>query len=51
MKKSFPKKYSFFPQTWLLPTDWYDLKTTQDRHNKNRCKAMIVKPEASCQGK
>ena len=27
MKKFFPKEYNFFPKTYLLPTEYGELKT------------------------
>lgn len=39
------KEYDFFPDTWVWPRDMVDLR------NKSKNMTMIVKPEASCQGK
>lgn len=47
MKKIFPAQYSFFPPTWLLPSDWVDFKA---QFTDKKTKTFIVKPEASCQG-
>lgn len=48
MQKYFPKDYSFFPKTWLLPAD---LKSFKEQFNYRKAKTFIIKPEASCQGK
>jgi tubulin polyglutamylase TTLL6/13 len=48
MRRHFPKEYNFYPQSWLLPSEWSDFAAQfTKRHNKT----FIVKPEASCQGK
>jgi tubulin polyglutamylase TTLL6/13 len=46
LAKAFPEEYSFFPRTWLLPSEYNDLKK-----DMKLGKHYIVKPEASCQGK
>ncbi|KAL4501611.1 hypothetical protein ABPG72_018662 [Tetrahymena utriculariae] len=51
MKKQFPDHYKFFPQTWLLPAEYNELRTEFDKISKGKCKTFIVKPEASCQGR
>lgn len=48
LRKIFPKDYNFFPRTWNTPTDLSDLR--RKFHGKHRG-MLIVKPEASCQGK
>lgn len=45
MKKAFPDEYNFFPETWILPKDHFDLKI------RAKFNVLIVKPESSCQGK
>ncbi|OMJ84989.1 hypothetical protein SteCoe_13826 [Stentor coeruleus] len=45
MQKVFPDDYNFFPETWVLPKDLFDLK------NRAKFNILIVKPESSCQGK
>ena len=47
IKKKYPEDYNFFPKTWLLPFDYYDLKL-YDEENIGR--TYIIKPEALCQG-
>lgn len=48
MQKKFPQEYKFFPQTWILPSELVDLRS---QYEKGKVKIMIVKPQASCQGK
>ena len=48
MKKILPEEFSFFPKTWLLPSDTKDFKA---QFNAKKAKTFIIKPEASCQGK
>ena len=58
MKKTYPEDYDFYPQTWLLPYHYEDLRTYAEKckksiktHKKGRKPVFIIKPEASCQGK
>lgn len=48
-QRNFPKEYSFFPKTWVLPDEWPDLR----RHfmEGERKLPLIVKPDTGCQGK
>ena len=46
--RMFPTEYNFFPQTWLIP---YDLSDIRSSHQKNKNRIYIVKPEGSSQGK
>lgn len=48
LKKKFPNDYNFFPRSWLYPCDLGDLKSFMQ--SKKNC-YLIVKPEASCQGR
>ena len=48
MRRVFPKEYRFFPQTWLLPSEFNDFKA---QFNRRKAKTFILKPEASSQGK
>lgn len=50
MKKMFPDDYKFFPQTFLLPSEYPDFRSQFNNKKKNN-KTFIVKPEASCQGR
>lgn len=47
-KKQFPSDYNFFPRTWVVPSDLGEIKNFL---LLNRNSYLIVKPEASCQGK
>jgi tubulin polyglutamylase TTLL6/13 len=48
LRKLFPDAYNFFPKTWVVPCDLSDLKFfMQSKKNPY----VIVKPEASCQGR
>lgn len=47
MKKYFPKDYNFFPKTYLLPSDYADLKSEMQK-KRSKKQVLIVKPEASC---
>ena len=53
LRALFPEAFDFFPRTWLIPTDLRklkaDWKTTVD--DKKEALVLIIKPEASCQGK
>jgi tubulin polyglutamylase TTLL6/13 len=46
-RESFPNDYDFYPSTWLIPQEILKLKS----HFKGACPTLIVKPEASSQGK
>ena len=48
LKKVFPEEYEFYPQTWVLPAEFSDLKTYSLKNLKS---TYIVKPDASCQGR
>jgi len=48
LRKLFPNDYNFFPKTWVIPCDLSDLKSFM-LSKKNPY--VIVKPEASCQGR
>ena len=54
MSKVFPNQYDFFPKTWLLPSQFTDLRNHY-AHNANNSKknkvTYIVKPDSLCQGK
>ena len=60
MQRQFPEEYSFFPKTWLLPSEQIEFRnqfTTIGPNGKanpkssNKKKTYIVKPEALSQGK
>lgn len=46
MRKFFPSDFTFFPETWMLPTDYPDFKA-----QFKRGRTYIIKPDNSCQGK
>ena len=48
MKKLYPKEYSFFPTTWLLPLDWSEFRI---QFSPKKSRTYIVKPEAMSQGR
>lgn len=48
LKKKFPNDYDFFPKSWIFPCDLTELKLFL-QSKKGGC--LIVKPEASCQGR
>ena len=48
LQKIFPEEYDFFPKTWVAPLDTLDLKIFIHTHQNSY---LIVKPEASCQGR
>lgn len=48
MEKLYPVDYKITPKTWTLPYEFNDLKTYV---NKKKVVSMIVKPEASAQGR
>lgn len=48
MEKYFKEDFKFTPKTWNLPYDYNDLKNYV---MQKKVVSMIVKPEASCQGK
>jgi len=48
MEKLFKEDFKFTPKTWNLTYDFNDLKNYVAQ---KKVVSMIVKPEASCQGK
>ena len=50
MQKHFPREYSFFPKSWVLPVDMADFKMQFGSDGKTT-KTFIVKPDSGCQGK
>lgn len=52
MQKLFPKEYSFYPRTWVLPGEMADFRQQFDGHgNSLGNKIFIIKPDAGCQGR
>lgn len=48
MTKLHPNSYSFFPQTWLIPSEFHELKSYAKNNPKD---TYIIKPEWSSQGR
>jgi tubulin polyglutamylase TTLL6/13 len=46
IREAFPEDYDFYPKTWILPQDLYQLKSALNDKN-----TLIIKPDASSQGK
>lgn len=53
MLKRFPEQFNFYPQTWLLPSEYGDFRKQFKENTKGKPgrKTFISKPEASCQGR
>ena len=53
LRALFPQAFDFYPRTWLLPTDLRKLRADWQANlvAKKGDMTLIVKPEASCQGK
>lgn len=52
MLKLFPKEYSFYPKTWILPGEMVDFRQQFDSNgNSIGNKIYIIKPDAGCQGR
>jgi tubulin polyglutamylase TTLL6/13 len=50
--KVFPKEYSFYPRTWILPGEMADFRNQFDSNgNSIGGKIYIIKPDAGCQGR
>ena len=50
--KVFPKEYSFYPRTWILPGEMADFRNQFDNNgNSIGNKIYIIKPDAGCQGR
>lgn len=50
-RNKFPEEYDFFPNTWMLPGDFQELKQYHDHRQSGKAQTFIVKPEANCQGR
>ena len=44
--KVYKKEFAFFPLTWLVPTEYHELREFFAKKKKDYM--FIVKPEASC---
>ena len=52
MLKIFPKEYSFYPRTWILPGEMADFRQQFDSNgNSLGNKIYIIKPDTGCQGR
>lgn len=52
MQKIFPREYSFYPRTWVLPGEMSDFRQQFDNQgNSLGGKIFIIKPDAGCQGR
>ncbi|RYH19914.1 hypothetical protein EON65_25230 [archaeon] len=52
MQRMFPKEYSFYPRTWILPSELNDFRTQFDSNGVSlNNKIFIIKPDAGCQGR
>jgi tubulin polyglutamylase TTLL6/13 len=52
LQKIFPKEYSFYPRTWVLPGEMADFRSQFDNMgNSLGNKIFIIKPDAGCQGR
>lgn len=52
MQKIYPKEYSFYPRTWVLPGEMADFRQQFDGSgNALNNKIFIIKPDAGCQGR
>ncbi len=52
MLKMFPKEYSFYPRTWVLPGEMGEFKQNfDDKGNSLGNKIFIIKPDTGCQGR
>jgi tubulin polyglutamylase TTLL6/13 len=52
MLKIFPKEYSFYPRTWVLPGELSDFRQQFDNAgNSLGNRIFIIKPDTGCQGR
>jgi tubulin polyglutamylase TTLL6/13 len=52
MLKLFPREYSFYPRTWVLPGELGDFRAQFDNQgNSLGSKIYIIKPDTGCQGR
>jgi len=51
MQRIYPREYSFYPRTWILPAEMTEFRTNFDAYgNALNNKIFIIKPDAGCQG-
>ena len=52
MLKIFPQEYSYYPRTWVLPSELNDFRSQFDANgNAIGNKIYIIKPDGGCQGR
>eukprot|EP01039_Chlorochromonas_danica_P005990 gene5990-6597_t len=52
MQRLFPKEYSFYPRTWVLPSELNEFRNQFDTNgNALNNRIFIIKPDAGCQGR
>mgnify|MGYP000916059006 CR=1 FL=1 len=44
MREKFPKEYSFFPLTWMLPSQYHEFRKYFESAKSGRQRTYIVKP-------
>lgn len=49
-RRKFLSDYSFYPRTWVLPSEFADFRTQFDSSGRSN-KIFILKPDGGCQGK
>jgi tubulin polyglutamylase TTLL6/13 len=50
LQKQFPEEFDFFPKTYVLPSDYGDLRNQFGPDGKSK-RIYILKPDASSQGR
>lgn len=50
MRREFPKEYSFYPRTWVLPLELADFRAQFDSTGRSS-RFYIIKPDSGCQGR
>lgn len=50
MRREYPKEYSFYPRTWVLPLELADFRAQFDSTGRSS-RFYIVKPDSGCQGR
>lgn len=52
LAKVYPREYSFYPRTWILPSEMSDFRNQFDSSGVSlNNKIFIIKPDAGCQGR
>jgi len=50
MRREFPREYSFYPRTWVLPLELADFRAQFDSSGHSS-RFYIIKPDSGCQGR